>query len=383
MIKMQLIVVQGKPEGKTIPLMGPVFVIGREEGCHLRPSSDEVSRRHSEIRIGAEGATVSDLGSRNGTFVNGRRVTEPTPLKSGDLVKVGPLTFAVSIQGAPGAAAPAKPSSGVKSLDEVGHEEVASWLIADDKQPLPDRPSAVYKGETISISAYKEGAAKKAAEPAPLAATQSAELPQVAPTPPPADTRPVPAAAAKPAPAPAAKPTPAPAPKPAPAPAAPPAPAAAAPPAPATAAPPAPAAAAPPAAPEPPPAPAPPPPQPAVEARPAPSPPPTKVGAPPKSIWDELDFIEQLPEGQGDAEAEAEAAPADGETEEAAAAASGEMPEEWVDESNPFYAAKKKGAAGNQPEKGPAEPAKASFKDSSEAANAILKKMLERRKGGG
>ena len=50
-MKVQLIVVQGKPEGKVIPLLGPVFKIGRGETCHLRPNSELVSREHAEFTI--------------------------------------------------------------------------------------------------------------------------------------------------------------------------------------------------------------------------------------------------------------------------------------------------------------------------------------------
>src|SRR5690606_23329523 len=92
---------QGKPEGKTIPLAGPVFRIGRDPSCQLRPSSDQVSRQHCEIVISEDSVLLKDLGSRNGTFLNGRTLSAPAKLKSGDLIKVGHLTFAVSIQGAP------------------------------------------------------------------------------------------------------------------------------------------------------------------------------------------------------------------------------------------------------------------------------------------
>src|SRR3954447_14533534 len=98
-MKIQLIVVQGKPEGKAIPLNGPRFMIGRGEGCNLRPNSDQVSREHTEITVKDEAVTVRDLGSRNGTFLNGKRLGGPGALKNGDLLQVGPLTFAVSIQG--------------------------------------------------------------------------------------------------------------------------------------------------------------------------------------------------------------------------------------------------------------------------------------------
>src|SRR5262249_27511970 len=142
-------------EGKQIPLAGPRFKIGRGETCHLRPNSELVSREHAEFQITADQVTVRDLGSRNGTLVNGKALTEPFVLKNGDLVQVGPLTFAVSIQGAPAAKAGAK----APSLDEAGHDEIESWLIADNANPTPDRPSGVYGGETLTIKAFKEGTA--------------------------------------------------------------------------------------------------------------------------------------------------------------------------------------------------------------------------------
>ena len=101
-MKVQLIVVRGKPEGKVIPLAGPKFKIGRGETCHLRPNSEQVSREHAEFTIESSTVIVRDLGSRNGTLVNGKALTtEACKLKDRDLVQVGPLTFAVSIQDAP------------------------------------------------------------------------------------------------------------------------------------------------------------------------------------------------------------------------------------------------------------------------------------------
>ncbi|MBX6312606.1 MAG: FHA domain-containing protein, partial [Isosphaeraceae bacterium] len=81
MIKVQLIVVQGKPEGKVIPLAGPIFRIGRGERCHLRPNNELVSREHAEITISEDVALIRDLGSRNGTLVNNKRITGAHTLK--------------------------------------------------------------------------------------------------------------------------------------------------------------------------------------------------------------------------------------------------------------------------------------------------------------
>src|SRR5260370_27870808 len=99
-MKVQLVVVRGKPEGKVIPLVGPKFKIGRGETCHLRPNSEQVSREHAEFTLTADAVSVRDLGSRNGTLVNGKALTEPYQLKDPDPLHVGPPTFAVSLNGA-------------------------------------------------------------------------------------------------------------------------------------------------------------------------------------------------------------------------------------------------------------------------------------------
>ncbi len=178
LMKVQLVVVQGKPEGKTIPLAIPQFKIGRGEGCQLRPNNDQVSREHSMFELGAETVTIQDLGSRNGTEVNGKKLSprEPYTLKNGDLVKVGPLTFAVSIEGAPVAAAvTAGPMKKPASLDDVGHDEIDAWLVSDASKEPPDRPSGVYGGDTITIESLKskEKQAPKTVTPVPAADGES------------------------------------------------------------------------------------------------------------------------------------------------------------------------------------------------------------------
>jgi pSer/pThr/pTyr-binding forkhead associated (FHA) protein len=188
-MKVQLVVVQGKPEGKTIPLAIPRFKIGRGEGCQLRPNNDQVSREHAMFEVGTDAVFVQDLGSRNGTDVNGKRLNahDPYKLKNGDLVKVGPLTFAVSIEGAPtsSAATPAAPTRKVKSLDDASHDEIDTWLVSDASKEPPDRPSGVYGGETLTIESFKSKEkseskasvpmAKPAPEPEPVAEAETAE----------------------------------------------------------------------------------------------------------------------------------------------------------------------------------------------------------------
>ncbi len=166
-MKVQLIVVQGKPEGKVIPLAVPLFRIGRGEDCQLRPNNEQVSRRHTEIVVEEDRVVVRDLGSRNGTFVNHKHLGAKdgdVVLKNGDLIQVGPLTFAVSIQGAPVAEETAdggRPKAKSTSLDEASNADIDSWLVSDMDKPAPERPSGVYSGDTQTFSAYKEAQAPK------------------------------------------------------------------------------------------------------------------------------------------------------------------------------------------------------------------------------
>src|SRR5271163_1911916 len=156
-MKVQLVVVRGKPEGKVIPLVGATFKIGRGETCHLRPNSEQVSREHAEFTISGESIVVRDLGSRNGTLVNGKALTtEVCKLKDRDLVQVGPLTFAVAILDA--ATSPAKPMS----PDDISTDDIDSWLIGPNAAAVADQPTAVYGGDTITITAFKDASASAA-----------------------------------------------------------------------------------------------------------------------------------------------------------------------------------------------------------------------------
>lgn len=211
-MKVSLIVVQGKPEGKVIPLAMPRFRIGRGEGCHLRPNNEQISRNHAEVEVGEDRVVVRDLGSRNGTFVNNQRVPadQDHVLRNKDLIQVGPLTFAVSIQGAPApAAAPTAPTDKAEralakaaALDELSNEEIDAWLVGDKDNPAPERPSGVYKGDTMTFAAYKtdsEAQSQPSSEPAePVAKVEPeeaeepededvAEAEDETPEPPPAD----------------------------------------------------------------------------------------------------------------------------------------------------------------------------------------------------
>src|SRR4051794_217228 len=79
--------------------------IGRE-GCDVNLMDPEVSRRHAAIRDQAGSLAIEDLGSTNGTFVNGQRITVVTVLRHGDSVRLGNTVWAIrSTAGANGGGA--------------------------------------------------------------------------------------------------------------------------------------------------------------------------------------------------------------------------------------------------------------------------------------
>jgi class 3 adenylate cyclase len=79
-------------QGGEPVLVKQTCCIGRAETNQVVLPSENVSRRHAVINAEGPGAFhVLDLGSNNGTFVNGRRITQPTLLKDGDVVDIGPF----------------------------------------------------------------------------------------------------------------------------------------------------------------------------------------------------------------------------------------------------------------------------------------------------
>lgn len=72
-------------------------VVGRDGDCAIRIDSSTLSRRHARIVVTGREAVVEDLGSKNGTMVNGQRVVEPVVLKDSDQIDVGSLTMTYRI----------------------------------------------------------------------------------------------------------------------------------------------------------------------------------------------------------------------------------------------------------------------------------------------
>jgi diguanylate cyclase (GGDEF)-like protein len=88
-----LVQIYGPELGKRYPLNTEEITIGREPKCSIIVDLDNVSRQHAKVVARDGKAFVSDLRSTNGTYLNDVEIRGETPLRSGDLIKVGGSIF--------------------------------------------------------------------------------------------------------------------------------------------------------------------------------------------------------------------------------------------------------------------------------------------------
>jgi predicted component of type VI protein secretion system len=132
---------------KVFALPKPVMVLGRRHDCDLRIPLPIVSRRHCQLSANAQTMKLRDLGSRSGTFLNNKQV-EPEkdiPLKPGDYIRIGPLTFVCQIDGKPAKIAPPpkKPATQAPAAKAK-------------PKPKPQKPPAPQPDEDLDAELDKE-----------------------------------------------------------------------------------------------------------------------------------------------------------------------------------------------------------------------------------
>ena len=158
-----LLVLSGRKEGTLLPLRsGQVLRIGRMEGLDLVLPEDLVSRRHAEIAVTDEGIVLRDLGSTNGTFVNGRRIRE-VALKEGDRVLVGATILSVVPQEEmllPTGTSLAEALSATAAVRSAAPEEEGAAAVA------PSTADLAAVDATASAIEQAESTADEAASPA-------------------------------------------------------------------------------------------------------------------------------------------------------------------------------------------------------------------------
>ncbi len=191
-MRVSLRVASGKSVGKELVVPHQEFLIGRSDACHLRPKSDAVSRKHCRLLVEEDAVYIEDLGSRNGTYVNGEKITERHRLQSGDVLRIAKLEFEVVIDRG------VKTETPPVEIDEVGSnkeetwadEEITRWLeeggpaetennrhLRLDPQERSLVDTALNRGvtETTIVSPVKEDAVAKTAEKTDQAASSESK----------------------------------------------------------------------------------------------------------------------------------------------------------------------------------------------------------------
>jgi hypothetical protein len=83
-------------------------ILGRDPGVSVFIDHPSVSRRHARILIGRDEAVLEDMKSRNGTFLDGRRLSDSAPLVQGAVIGLGPITLTFRVKATPASTLPVK-----------------------------------------------------------------------------------------------------------------------------------------------------------------------------------------------------------------------------------------------------------------------------------
>ncbi|MEO1497573.1 MAG: FHA domain-containing protein [Planctomycetota bacterium] len=153
---MKLVVLAGSKKNSSVPLKKDRLTVGRSSECSLRVGSDAISRKHCEFLRSADGVIVKDLGSRNGTIVNDEKIGQPTALKHGDVIKIGPLEFRFEMEAelsdlklpkVDGVAEAAARTANKGRADASIDDSISDWLLGPS-----DKTAAGAVNETLALS---------------------------------------------------------------------------------------------------------------------------------------------------------------------------------------------------------------------------------------
>lgn len=163
-------VVAGADAGRRIPFGMASVVIGRDLLRGLEFSDDPVmSHRHAAITISADGSgTIADLGSTNGTFVNGRRVVGSARVVPGDVIGLGGTEFRLA-----STSSPADPDDQLQQTRVAPVTESAQAWVSWAEQTWPGQPGLIQPAVDAARSAIARGAGSDEAAAAAYAAAEA------------------------------------------------------------------------------------------------------------------------------------------------------------------------------------------------------------------
>lgn len=131
MTQFQFVMRSGPTPGVTFPLDGDQLTIGRDSSNGVAINDAEISRRHSRLTFQGGKYVIEDLGSTNGTFVNGQRLAGPVVLKAGDVVSLGEQIVLMydAINSDPGATMAARRSPRVEAPTAQAYAPTAAQPV--------------------------------------------------------------------------------------------------------------------------------------------------------------------------------------------------------------------------------------------------------------
>lgn len=156
----QLLIVRGRSASEIIKLEDDVTIVGRHDECHVKIKSSQVSRQHCHLFEKKGLLLVKDLGSANGTYVNGKRVKEQQVLEVGDELTIGDVQLRVERIGQPSAAPPqpratSKVETAIVSSPPIPAGDVDEFEIDFGEEPDETTPSPAPPEKANAKSAAK------------------------------------------------------------------------------------------------------------------------------------------------------------------------------------------------------------------------------------
>jgi len=150
-------VLEGAKVGTKVAIKKDEFLIGRSPKCHLCTASNSISRQHCALVRRDATVWIKDLGSRNGTVLNGNRITkdEEVQLTSGDEFAVGSLRFLVTISHGIKNLKQPEVKSVAEAVDRTAEQSSGTFVEDNISNWLIDHPDTELQGnaetETISM----------------------------------------------------------------------------------------------------------------------------------------------------------------------------------------------------------------------------------------
>ena len=160
----QLVVLRGRSSTTALKLGDGVTTAGRHDECQLRIKSSEVSRKHCQFFEKNGMLMVKDLGSSNGTFLNGKKIEGQRVLEPGDELTVGPVKLRVES----GSKAGAKPTTSGPGDTAVPAPTVKPGAASDEFEiDFDNEPDTASEEKTVAM---KPGATRPTPKPVAAAA---------------------------------------------------------------------------------------------------------------------------------------------------------------------------------------------------------------------